>query len=449
MQPRPTKGIGRSGSPASAAGVLASIVALTLLAALMLAACGGGSGPTITPSATHTATIPAVTPTTPTEITVAATGEEHPAMLRANPERTGVYPSGGPTRRPKLLWTFKTTSVAGMEFISSPVIAEGVAYVGSGDGRLYAVDVQSGHLKWRFKTGDWVRCPAVSNEVVYVGSHDGSLYALHAKSGREKWEFRTWDAIFSSPAVSHGVVYVGSEDGALYALDAASGEKRWEFHTDAEISSSPAVSDGVVYIGSHDGSLYALDAQSGRPKWEFKAGGPVSTEAAIAGDVVYVGSDDGHLHAVDIRSGQEKWRFDAGGTLTIPAGRFDVRCCVTSPAVAGGTAYVGSDDGHLYAVDVQNGVEKWKFWAGRGYFGVRSSPVLSGDVVYFGSGAPHRALHALDATTGRELWAFTAGGEVDDSPAISDGVVYFTDLAYGPEYGSDSPLVRGRLYAVK
>ena len=197
-----------------------------------------------------------------------------------------------------------------------------------------------------------------------------------------------------------------------------------EFHTDAEIASSPAVSDGVVYVGSNDHHLYALDAQSGRQRWKYKASGPVSTEAAVAGDVVYFGTGDNlgtpgafgpsghHLYAVDVRSGRQRWDFDPHGV-------------VTSPAVAGGTAFVGSDDGYLYAVDVRHGVEKWRFWAGRGYFGVRSSPVLSGAVVYFGSGAPHRALHALDASSGRELWAFPAGGEIDDSPAISNGVVYF------------------------
>ena len=420
---------GRSTLPGSIAVLCLLVLGLSTLGLFGLCACSDTSTTTSSsPSATHPTTPPAVTPATPTENTAAATGEEHAAMLRADLERTGVYPSGGPIRRPKLLWTFKSTSVAGRELISSPVVADGVAYVGSQDRHLYAVDVRTGREMWTFKADDWVRSPAVSRGVVYVGSHDGSLYALRAKGGREKWEFRTWGAITSSPAVSDGMVYVGSEDGALYALNVRAGKEMWHFNTDAEISSSPAVSDGVVYVGSHDHHLYALDARTGRQRWEFKASGPVTTEAAVRDGVVYCGCWDNlgtpgafgpsghHLYAVDVRSGRQRWEFDPHGV-------------VTSPAVAGGTAYVGSDDGYLYAVDVRHGVEKWRFWAGRGYFGVRSSPVLSGAVVYFGSGAPRRALYALDAGSGRRLWTFPAGGEIDDSPTISDGVVYFVHVS--------------------
>jgi outer membrane protein assembly factor BamB len=453
MKPRAissTAAVGRRAHPGSVTLLCLVVLGLGAFGLCGLCACGDtGTTASRAPSATHPTTSPAVTPVTPTKSSAAANGEEPGAMFRADLERTGVYPSGGPTRRPELLWTFKTTSVAGMEFVSSPVVAEGVAFVGSQDCRLYAVDVRTGREMWTFKADDWVRSPAVSRGVVYVGSHDGSLYALDARSGGEKWEFRTRAAITSTPAVSRGVVYVGSEDGALYALNVRDGKEMWHLRSDAEISSSPAVSDGVVYVGSHDHYVYALDARTGRQRWKFEASGPVTTEAAVRDGVVYFGSWDnlgapgafdvvrprswdnlgsqatgdpsGHrLYAVDVRSGRQRWEFDAHGV-------------VTSPAVAGGTAYVGSDDGYLYAVDVRYGLEKWKFWAGRGYFGVRSSPVLSGAVVYFGSGAPHRALHALDASSGQELWAFPVAGEIDDSPTISDGVVYFAYVSDASE----------------
>ena len=230
MKPGPmtlTAAEGRSARPGSIAVLCLLVLGLGALGLFGVCACGGTSTTvSSSPSATHPTTPPAVTPATPTETTAAATGEERTAMFRANLERTGVYPSGGPTRRPKLLWTFKSTSVAGMELISSPVVADGVAYVGSQDRHLYAVDVRTGREMWTFKADDWVRSPGVSRGVVYVGSHDGTLYALRAKSGREEWEFQTGAAITSSPAVSDGVVYVGSEDGSLYALDAASGKKR-------------------------------------------------------------------------------------------------------------------------------------------------------------------------------------------------------------------------------
>src|SRR5947207_6381610 len=77
--------------------------------------------------------------------------------------------------------------------------------------------------KWAFQTGDRISSwPAVVNGVVYVGSYDGNLYALDAASGTKKWAFHAGNSIgYSSPAVVNGVVYVGSDDDSLYAFGLA------------------------------------------------------------------------------------------------------------------------------------------------------------------------------------------------------------------------------------
>ena len=177
-------------------------------------------------------------------------------MFRANPARTGVFPSNGPTTMNELMWKFKT----GNEIASSPAVAGGV---------------------------------------VYVGSREGWLYAVDAKTGQEKWSFNTGSEVFSSPAVADGIVYVGmSEFGPspLYALDVKTGQEKWSFQTNGLVNSSPAVADGVVYVGSNDGRLYALDATTGEEKWRFKTGGPVASSPAIAGGVVYFSSPVSYTH---------------------------------------------------------------------------------------------------------------------------------------------------------
>jgi len=75
------------------------------------------------------------------------------------------------------------------------------------------------YLQWTFTTGGIVSAaPAVANGVVYVGSQDGTIYALLADSGAELWSFPTGGPILSSPAVVNGVVYVGSNDSNVYAF---------------------------------------------------------------------------------------------------------------------------------------------------------------------------------------------------------------------------------------
>ena len=65
--------------------------------------------------------------------------------------------------------------------------------------------------------------PAVANGVVYVGSYDGNVYALNASTGAELWSYTTGAALDSSPAVANGVVYVGSLDYNVYRLHATTG----------------------------------------------------------------------------------------------------------------------------------------------------------------------------------------------------------------------------------
>ena len=73
--------------------------------------------------------------------------------------------------------------------------------------------------------------PAVANGVVYVGSGDYNVYALNAATGAKLWSYRTGYVVCSTPAVANGVVYVGSEDNKVYALNAATGAKLWSYTT--------------------------------------------------------------------------------------------------------------------------------------------------------------------------------------------------------------------------
>ncbi len=107
--------------------------------------------------------------------------------------------------------------------------------------------------------------PAVANGVIYIGSDDGNLYALNASTGAKLWSFTTDLGVRSSPAVANGVVYVGSyetagngEGGNMYALNASTGAKLWSDNTGSAVLSSPAVVDGVVYVDTVAGQLYAF-----------------------------------------------------------------------------------------------------------------------------------------------------------------------------------------------
>jgi outer membrane protein assembly factor BamB len=107
----------------------------------------------------------------------------------------------------------------------------------------------------------------VTNGVVYIGSGDGGVYALNATTGQIVWKTLTGGAVNSSPNVTNGVVNVGSGDGGVNALNATTGQIVWKLLTGGAVNSSPNVTNGVVYVGSDDKFVYAFDAVTAPPQF--------------------------------------------------------------------------------------------------------------------------------------------------------------------------------------
>ena len=67
---------------------------------------------------------------------------------------------------------------------------------------------------------DWEPCGILScrrgNGIVYVGSDDGNVYALNAGTGAKVWNYTTCAAVLSSPTVANRTVYVGGDDGNVF-----------------------------------------------------------------------------------------------------------------------------------------------------------------------------------------------------------------------------------------
>ena len=102
-------------------------------------------------------------------------------------------------------------------------------------------------LVWKFKTGGPIEAsPIVVDEVVYIGSSDGKLYALDAKTWGIKWAYPAGSAIRFSAVASGGRVYFCTRDSKCYALNAETGKKIWEFETEGWIYGHPVVYDGTV-----------------------------------------------------------------------------------------------------------------------------------------------------------------------------------------------------------
>jgi outer membrane protein assembly factor BamB len=361
-------------------------------------------------------------------------------MYGGGPQRTGVYDVKGP-KRGELRWRFTAKGA----ILAAPTVVDGVAYVVSQDGFLYAVDTQTAQVKWKFDTGRALESTAaVADGTVYFGSgcigggpqhcsdppdSDDYFYALDLQTGQEKWRFKTEGAIVSSPLVADGLVYFGSEDQHLYALDARTGREKWRFKAQDALWSSPALADGLLYFGagcnlcgsSEDTHLYAVDSQTGQEIWRFETGGWVESTPAVADGMVYFGSGDRHVYALDSQTGQERWRFETDGGVE------------ASPAVDAGLVFAASRDQHLYALDSQSGQEVWKFKSG----GMLYGPSVADGVVYVGSN--NLNFYAVEGQTGTELWRVKVFSTCRVGPVVGDGVLYITSGNYLSAVGEPQP----------
>jgi outer membrane protein assembly factor BamB len=289
--------------------------------------------------------------------------------------------------------------------------------------------------------------PAIARKDAPEAAHGGSVPMFRgnpARTGEQPgpgpkgvpavlWYTRLSIIFSSSPAVAGGILYIGSIDpvyrdgGALLAVDTATGEEVWRLATapgDGFLS-SPAVVDGIVYVGSYYGIVIAADAATGSERWRFQAEAAVYSSPAIVDGIVYVGDIAGNLFALDAASGEQRWRFAIDN-------RFD-RYVNSSPAVADGAIYAISfprrpgKTAWLHALDAATGQERWRFAAEEGG-NLNITPAVSDGLVYVVTDGGF--LYAVDATDGRERWRFDGGvASLPPSPAVVDGVVYLATAA--------------------
>ncbi len=140
------------------------------------------------------------------------------------------------------------------------ILETGLIVVVTTAGEVIAYD-RTGERQWVMPVGAAVAStPAVGLDgLIYVSSDDGRLRALEPESGRLRWQVQTGGRLRASPIVDAlGRIYIGSQDHFLYAIG-ADGALLWQLRLGGEIDSSCAIgTDGTLYIGCDDGNLYAL-----------------------------------------------------------------------------------------------------------------------------------------------------------------------------------------------
>lgn len=330
-----------------------------------------------------------------------------------------------------LAW-FKT--LGGTIHFSSPVVTEGMVYIGvadeenKGQAGIYALDGVTGAVKWHYVTAASIRhTVAVDRQRCYGVTIDGMVIALDKATGTLVWQYglgnemERWSSRWSiaSPLVCDNVVYAGVAP-YFVALEATTGKKIWRASSMGpdwmNCLSSPACDKERIFVGFNWNArgLFALDRINGLPIWNnTNYGGGCASPVYSDGKLYYYGG-----HALDPQSGACLWK----------------NCnTVSTPAIAGNTLVIGCPDNKIKAIDSVTGKEIWTYLLkGRVQFAfspycrtsaaVISSPAIAGQVVYCGGTSGQFV--ALDLQSGKLLWSYDLGIPITSSPAVSGNTVY-------------------------
>lgn len=290
-----------------------------------------------------------------------------------------------------------TTNITGVP--DSTIVVDGTLYANVESG-ITALDATTGDQEWTYNIPPSrpVRNPTVFDGAVYSGTSSGNhpasaevSFSLDAETGAERWyreerpidgPFRVTDSTLyaisgidelvqlnpNSGSVSlqfeipetRGVESVHKVGDTLYtssgfisAIEPNSGDVLWEYGNSEDLSRPPTVTETAALIPTFSSGLFAVDTSTGEELWTKEdIGGFLFGTITVADGQVIAATIGGDVYSFDSETGDEQWHI---------AEQFEYP---SIPTVFDGTAWIGTDVGTLYCIDIRSGEIFWKFSLG-------------------------------------------------------------------------------------
>ena len=280
--------------------------------------------------------------------------------------------------------------------------------------------------------------PVSVGDTVYAAGVDGRVSAVDANTGALKWQRRVQSALRSGVAADETRVVVANREGQLTALDAESGDDLWTYDMSSEVLSAVATGFGVVVARGADGRIVGLDGVTGTERWTRTYTPPALTVYGYSPPVllptgVLLGLDDGKVIALSLDNGGTLWESQ----LTVASGRSEIERLVDVDA------NILLDDRYIYAAGYQGNVARLEPQRGNQLWSTPLSTTV-------GISQSESALYVIDETdrvvaldkdTGETLWEQTAlvGRKLTRPVLIGgaavvvdfEGIVHLLDTASG------------------
>lgn len=338
----------------------------------------------------------------------------------------------------QLAWT---SNVGANIYMTSPLVYNNKVYTASidedlkGQAYIYALDGKDGSPVWKYQVRSSIKNTiAIECGTVFAQDVQGNLYAVDAETGKLRWESRLpvngLPALIDGLVADNGIVYAGSGK-SLSAFDALSGKRIWinKDWSQREGTTSTLTTGNGILIGSVQWTaLYGNDARTGKMLWSMSDHGLRSrgASAAMHGSLLYLISEKSFF-ILDAKTGRIIVRKPLPYNLDV----------TSTPLLTDKEIIFGTADKGLVALDNQTLEEKWNCPVGnaliytapytRSFSGtIETSPVLAGNTVY--AGASDGTIYAVDTATGNKLWEHHTGAPIFGTAAVSGNTLIVSDF---------------------
>jgi outer membrane protein assembly factor BamB len=298
-------------------------------------------------------------------------------------------------------------SSAASVIYADPVVSDGVVYVATYSGKIYAYNTSSGNLLWKYPSEGYVQGIIggliINNGVMYFAAVGGMVIALNIDTQAVIWQYDTEDTLWASPCLDGNTLYVASYDKKLFALDIDNGNLKWQepFKTNGPIVTTPVCDNGVVYIGSLDRGIYAVDSESGELIWEFSSDSNAErtprnwfwATPLIVDGVIYAPNMDGFIYMLDSTDGTLITALELGKAVS------------SDPVLYEDKVILATQDGDIYTINTTNNSKNLLKSI---ELTVQSSLYIDEGIIYIHT-IKTENLYAINVNSGVVVWYYEVG----------------------------------------
>jgi outer membrane protein assembly factor BamB len=239
------------------------------------------------------------------------------------------------------LWTLALNNA----LTAAPAFDGKRAYFPIEGDQLAAYDLIDGRQLWIAPVRTTAE-PVVGQGLVLVFEPE-SLVALRVEDGTVAWHTPHVDTLAVPPSLAGDWLVTATTSGDIVARRPNDGVVVWRQQLKAPAHARPEITGTRVFVPTSDSLVVALDSRTGAPLWERKLG-KNGNEILAAGNRLYLGSEDRYFYCLNAGTGVVEWRWATGANV------------IGRPVVDEPTVYFVALDNVLRALNVSNGVQRWK-----------------------------------------------------------------------------------------